>query len=156
MDSFVVKTGVVWDERVKEWCGYPYYNKKNGCPNFNKREGCPMGNRNINEILDLTKESFIVGVTFDLEGHRKKMKNKHPNWSYRQLNNVLYWQGSVVKELYRVVNKFVLMNSGLIAVYKPEAYGVFLTKMLRKAGVPISWKYPLKKVYIVALVGSSI
>jgi len=147
---------VVWNRKVKEWCGLPYYDKKNGCPNFNKRKGCPMDNKNIDEILDVNKKTYIVGVVFNLKEYRDEMKKKHSNWTYRQLNNVIYWQGSIFGKMKREVNKFSLMNPGLKIVYKPEAYGVNLTKMLLNSGVPINWKYPLRKIYIVALLGGKI
>lgn len=153
MKTIIVESRIIWNKKVKEWCGRPYYDKKNGCPNFNRLPDCPMNNRNIDEILKIEEPAYIVGVEFDLEEHRKRMKDAHPDWSFRQLNCVLYWQKSVEKVLKKEINNFLWKHLGMISVYKPEAYGVNLTRMLRNSGVPISWDYPLKKVYIVELIG---
>ena len=71
---------------------------------FNKRPICSPGVKRLYDEFDL-KRSAIIYTEFNLEGHRQRMAEKHPGWTFKQLNNVLYWQGKARKNLRTFVNK---------------------------------------------------
>jgi predicted metal-binding protein len=131
----------VIDKSVRRLCYKPYHNHPKGCPNYGKRETCPPKAVLLPEYFDMNKPILAVWVAFSLEQHREKMKNKHPNWSRRQLDCCLYWQGRVNKRLRRQVeynlgrSPLFEGSNNLIATYCPEAMGVNVTETMKNAGL---------------------
>lgn len=82
------------------------------------------------------------------------MKSKHPNWSQRQIDCCLYWQGSLNKKLREEV--FQLMRRkiafGYQASFCPEAMGVNVTTTMKNIGIELEWP-PKTIVYKVAIIG---
>lgn len=150
---------VVLDPNMRELCQWPYYSHPKGCPNYNKRSSCPPKAPLLDEVLDLSQPVWAVWVKFNLAAHRERMREKHPNWSKRQLDCCLYWQGTLLKELRIQVTNFCTMSllykikEKLEAIYCPEAMGVNVTETLEGVGVTLEWP-PEKIVHKVALVGS--
>jgi len=148
----------VIDKSVRLLCLRPYPGHKKGCPNFGKRDICPPNCPLIDEVFDLSKPVVAVWTSFNLESHRERMKSKHPNWSRRQLDCCLYWQGGVNKNLRRNVEynleRYIFFNGekNLIATYIPEAMGVNVTETMKNVGVILEWP-PEKIVNKVAFVG---
>lgn len=149
----------VLDLSVRELCKRPYTNHPKGCPNYGKKKGCPPQALLLNEVLDLAEPVWAVWVKFDLAAHRERMRGKHPNWSRRQLDCLLYWQGTVLKELRHKVCNFCTMrllykqSKNLDAYYCPEAMGVNVTETMRQIGVELEWP-PKISVRKIALVGT--
>lgn len=146
-----------YHRKIPELCGMPYPLHKRGCPNFNKKEGCPMGAYPIYDLIKTDKSIYLIFVDFDLEAHRRKLKKKYPRWSIRQLSCVLYWQPKLRKQLKKEIDRFFEerknnQDSYLLTTI-PEAHGVNVSVMMREVGFPLTWKYPLKKVYQVAIAG---
>lgn len=148
----------VMDESVRQLCQRPYYNHSKGCPNYGKRDTCPPKAVLLTEYFDMAKPIIAVWVAFDLAQHRAKMKERHPNWSRRQLDCCLYWQGGVNKRLRQEVRynkgRSTLFNrhKELIATYVPEAMGVNVTETMRKVGLILEWP-PENIVRKIAFVG---
>jgi len=149
---------VVLDPDMRKLCVRPYYNHPKGCPNCGKRPGCPPEAPLLPDVLDLSKPVWAVWASFDLAGHRERMRDKHPKWSKRQLDCCLYWQGALLKELRHEVTNFCTMqmpykiSEKLEALYCPEAMGVNVTATMEGAGVTLEWP-PLNTVRKIALVG---
>lgn len=150
---------IILDPEMRKLCQRPYYNHPKGCPNFGKRASCPPQAPLLSKVLDLAKPVWAIWVEFDLAKHRERMRQKHPNWSVRQLECCLYWQGTVEKDLRRKVTNFCTMrllyklDGTLEVLYRPEAMGVNVTETMKSVGIELEWP-PKNTVYKIALVGS--
>ena len=148
----------VIDLSVRQLCYQPYPNHPKGCPNYGKRDTCPPQRPTLSNILDLTKSILAVWVSFNLAAYRVRMLKKHPDWSRRQLDCCLYWQGGVDKQLGKEMRynlaRYPLFDNAkkLISIYVPEATGVNVTETMKNAGVELEWP-PENKVIKVAFIG---
>lgn len=153
IDRYEVTNKLCIDHRAREWCKKPYPNHKKGCPNYGKKPECPPQAPLIEEWLDLEKNHWFIVTTFDLRVHSNKMKEKHPNWSDKQARCVLYWQGSVKKDLRTACDIFTSSHPDeLVYTLLPEAMGVHVLRTARLLGLPIRAR-PRNLVYKIALVG---
>jgi len=78
------------------------------------------------------------------------MREKHPEWSERQLACCLYWQAGARKQLESEIQKFYREHPGLWLVRCPEAMGVDVTGTMRLVGVELEWP-PRERALQVAL-----
>jgi len=147
----IAKVKPVINKKVRGLCKKAYYNHPNGCPNFNKKKTCPPKAKFIEDIIDLSKSVFCVFNRFNLEEHVERLREKHPQWTYRQLSCCLYWQGRARKQLREGVNKF-MKGKRMIVLYTPEACGVDITATMKLIGIELEWP-PKRFTYQVALVG---
>jgi len=144
---------IEFDPRCREWCKLPYVGHPKGCPNFGKTDRCPPTAPLVTESMDLSREHYFVIHEFDLESHRNLMLEKHPGWTVRQANCVLYWQRTQRKLLKEECEKFITQTDPrMVHNFCPEAEGVNIFKILRRKGIKIVAR-PQKTVYMVALVG---
>ena len=103
--SWIIKVQkLVITKKTKEWCALPYpghKGKKPGCPNYYGRcWNCGRSKiRLLTKDIDTKRPIWIVYNEFNLKRHMTKMKRRHPDWSERQLRNVLYWQPRSFKGL---------------------------------------------------------
>jgi hypothetical protein len=81
------------------------------------------------------------------------MREKHPDWSERQLRCCLYWQGTARAALRRKIEAFLAGQPGLLAITCPEACGVDVTATMSSLGIELEWP-PVSVAYRVALVGT--
>jgi len=148
----------VVDESVRQLCRRPYPNHLKGCPNYGKRPTCPPQAPMLSEVFDLTKPVLAVWQPYNLALHREKMREKHPNWSRRQLDCCLYWQGKMNKRLRQEVKynltryRLFENNKNLTETYAPEAMGANVTETMKNADVILEWP-PVNIVIKVAFVG---
>jgi hypothetical protein len=156
-DLFLEEVIVLLDEvylaETWPWCALPYPDHPKGCPNQGcGSASCPPYAPYVEEVIDLTRPVWWVGSAYNLEGHRQRMWDRHPDWSFRQANCLLYWQPSVRKRNKAIIRKFMAQHPGTRA-FSPEGLGVNVTTSLYHAGVDISWKRPLMKVHKGLMVG---
>lgn len=144
---------IIIDYRARDWCKLPYPDHPFGCPNYGVRNTCPPNAPLIENYFDLSQPLWFTIVAFDLSEHILKMKQKHPHWSDRQAKCVLYWQGSVNKEL-RLATTHFAKNNGLAYTLCPEAMGVQVIKTAKLVGIPIKPR-PIDYVFKIALLGKS-
>lgn len=140
---------------ARRWCGLSYPGHPKGCPNYNDstKLHCPPFCDVINMIFDLSKPVYIVFSEFDLEKHVKHMKEKHPNWSDRQLRNVLYWQNRSRKQLrVRVIVAMNLLKT-TASTFVPEANGVNVYATCFLSGLKLEKIKNLKMCHHIALLG---
>lgn len=151
MGFTIVQVNPVIDYSVRGLCVKPYYNHPKGCPNFNKKKGCPPNAELFDKVYDLTKPVYAICNIFDLRSHIERMREKHPDWTDRQLRCCLYWQSKARKELMKHIKEFY-REYGL--EYKvetcPEAMGVNITETLKNVGIILEWP-PETVAYQVAL-----
>ena len=147
-----VKGRVAIDMRAREWCKLSYPNHRHGCPNYGMKKTCPPQAPLVNKHFDLGKRHWLGIVDFDLEAHVERMREKHPDWTDRQLRCVLYWQGAVNKRLRELTVRFHKQNKGTIYTMCPEAMGMHVLKTMRRQGYDIR-KNPTEMVYKVSLIG---
>ncbi len=144
---------LVIDKSVRGLCSRSYPLHPKGCPNFGKRPSCPPQAPFIEDVLDLSKPIFVIWNVFAFRDHIQKMRVAHPDWSQRQLECCLYWQGSARKVLHDEISVLGLLRGGWDHVLVcPEACGVNITETMRSIGEILEWP-PVTKTYQVAIAG---
>lgn len=146
---------VVVDYSVRELCYHPYPNHPKGCPNYGKHGSCPPKCPRIEDWFDISEGFWVVWIIFDFAAHRRNMRRKHPEWSQRQIDCCLYWQGRANKMLREEVAdvKYYLEGRGDWHVsFCPEAMGVNVTATMKNLDVELEWP-PETIVYKVAIIG---
>lgn len=144
---------LVLSNQVGRWCQLPYPGHPKGCPNFGKLSTCPPQAGSIEERFNLSKPLFLVHSEFNLDGHARQMKEKHPGWSDRQCRCVLYWQPKSRKRLKeRVVEAKLLLRTTATTTI-PEALGVNVYATALKSGLKLEKIKSLSICRHVALLG---
>ena len=138
--------------KAREWCKLPYPGHPKGCPEYGQRASCPPAAPLIADLFDLDAPLWLVCIRFDLAAHVLKMQSSHPDWSYRQLKCVLYWQGGVNAVLRQETVKLVSQMPDTIYTLYPEAMGINVIATAQDAGLPIETK-PVSIVYKISLIG---
>jgi predicted metal-binding protein len=142
----------VIDYKVRGLCPMPYPGHKKGCPNFGKYPDCPPKAPFFDRYYDMSKPVYAIVNSFDLRAHTKKMRKAHPEWSDKQVECCLYWQGTARKELKAGIKEFNKLHPDYVVMIRPEAMGVNVTETVKGIGIKLEWP-PKKKVYQVALAG---
>ena len=139
---------------VHSLCLRPYPNHKKGCPNYGKKKGCPPGVPMFDLVYDLSKSIYAIYNGFDFKRHVDRMKEKHPDWTKRQLECCLYWQGTARKQLRELIEEFEKLSpKGMFSITAvPEAMGINVTKTMRNAGIVLEWP-PVNVAYQAVLAG---
>ena len=153
MQEFFKPTSLVIDKSVRGLCLKPYPGHPKGCPNFNKKDGCPPQAKMIGDIIDLDKPTYVIYNQYDFGKHLAKMRANNPNWSQRQLECCLYWQGSARKQLKEKIAKVKSKYPQLEINMCPEACGVNITETMRSLGIELEW-FPKNYAYQVAVAGT--
>jgi|GEM_PF-688123 len=144
---------LVIDHKVRGLCCKPYPNHPKGCPNFGKREQCPPQALYVEDILDTTKDMYVIYNKFNFKEHTDKMRNNHPNWSERQITCCLYWQDTARKILKQNIKDFLKEHrKDYIILSCPEACGVDVTETMKNIGETLEWP-PVNWTYQIALAG---
>ena len=146
---------IVIDQSMRGLCRKPYPGHPKGCPNYNKRHDCPPKVPLIGKVFDLDEPVYAIWNKFDFVSHTSKMRELHPEWSDRQVECCLYWQGTARKQLKSEVELFNLENPGYIVLTTPEACGVNITETMKNIGILLEWP-PKMVTYQVALAGKSV
>jgi predicted metal-binding protein len=145
---------LIFDEAIRNLCFKPYPNHKKGCSNYGKKETCPPKVPLIQNVIDLSKPVYAIWTIFAFDLHVMAMKFLHPNWSQRQLECCLYWQGTARKKLKEEIFNFEFDPA--VISYKvitcPEAMGVNITETMKSIGEILEWP-PVTKTYQVAIAG---
>jgi len=142
----------VIDVGVRCLCRRPYYKHPKGCPNFGKRDTCPPKCPELKDVFNLDKSIYVIWNVFNFKKHCDRMREKHPNWSKRQIECCLYWQGTARKNLREEIARFKWEHALLKIVMCPEAMGVNITKTMESIDQVLEWP-PVWKTYQVALAG---
>jgi hypothetical protein len=135
-------TPVLLDCPPGDLCQRAYQGHKRGCPNYRKRPTCPpLAERWTPDSIALY-EWYVVWVAFEFGAHVERMRVAHPDWSQRQLECCLYWQGTARKRLRDAVEGF--LSEGNIAqvgavYYTPEAHGCNVSTTMAHLGVKLHW-----------------
>ena len=145
----------VVDPSVRELCPRPYPGHRKGCPNYGQRSSCPPKARLIGDVLNLDATVYCAWNVFPLGRHVARMREKHPDWSERQLECCLYWQGTARKHLNERIVRFLdEQNDRLVVLRCPEACGVNVTATMALLGVVLEWS-PKRLAVQVALIGQA-
>jgi hypothetical protein len=107
----------------------------------------------LHKVLDLERPVYAVWNIFDLKSHVDKRRSKHPNYSWRQLVNCLYWQGTARKALrHKIKDALDIIDEPMMVLMCPEACGVNVTATMKSLGHNLEWP-PKTVTYQVALIG---
>ena len=151
LDKFCRQIPLKHNHKIGDLCTRPYTAHKHGCPNYGKLSDCPPKAPYVTDIIDTTREVYTIGMKFDLGEHVTHLKANHPDWSFRQLHNCLYYQRGARNVLFKYVEGCLDMT-GRIMLKKPEANGINVMAMLRKVG--IRSEFPVDSyVWFVVIVG---
>jgi hypothetical protein len=91
----------------------------------------------------------VIWNKFPFGEHVARMRERHPDWSERQLACCLYWQGTARKQLEAEIEKFRRVRC--TSVFRiPEAHGVNVTATMERVGVYLEWP-PKRWAYQVAI-----
>jgi hypothetical protein len=127
---------------IQEICPKAFYNHPHGCPNYGMREECPPRASLIDEVLDLERELYVIYTLFEVGRFAEHIRERHPDWSNRQIYNPWYWQ-PVARKLHRRDVAQAVDELGLEKVTdSPEGHGVNVSFLMRNAGITLSWKWP--------------
>ena len=152
---YIKQVEIIIDNSMRGLCKKAYPGHKKGCPNFNKRQDCPPKVPLLHKVLDLNHPVFAIWNVYDFKNHTSKMKTKHPEWSKRQVECCLYWQGSARKQLKFKIQSFLESYPGYIILTTPEACGVNITKTMKNIGINLEWP-PKTVTYQIALAGKPV
>ena len=136
----IIEIKPVIDHSVRGLCWKPYTNHPKGCPNAGKCDRCPPKVPFFEDVYDLTKPIYAVVNEFDLGEHVERMKIKQPNWTYRQLSCVLYWQPKARKALKEKVKEALNTHKEYSVTYCPEGMGINVTQTMKNVGVILEWE----------------
>lgn len=142
------------DMDARKWCLLSYPGHPNGCPNYGKSEYCPPKVPIITKAFNLAKPHWFIAIEFNLETHAQFMKAKHPQWSDKQCRCLLYWQGTVKKELRILAQSFIQQEKEYSYSLIPEAMGVNVFTTANKHGLKLQ-RNPKSLVYKIAFLGVS-
>ncbi len=143
---------IPFGRKFQSLCRHPYRRHPQGCPNFNKKSGCPPAQPLINEVLDFSRNIYLIYTEFDLRAHTERMKALHLNWSEYQIYCVLYWQPTARKILRQEEEKARQKYQLNFICKSPEANGVNVTELMKGVGIVLEW--PPKKISrLVSLAG---
>ena len=151
----------VIDNSVRGLCVQPYQGHKKGCPNFGDKPRCPPQALLLHEVLDLSKPVYLIANRYAFGEHVERMRGLHPEWSQRQLECCLYWQGTARKQLKEELERFkdtrewIADARSLTILTTPEACGVDVTATMKSVGIDLEWP-PVNYAYQVALAGKPI
>jgi hypothetical protein len=143
----------VYDKSVRGLCCRVYEGHPKGCPNFNHAARCPPKAPMLPEVFDMAGPFFAIYSRFPLGEHVESMRQAHPNWSYRQLSCVLYWQGTARARLKAEIAAFKAAHPRpWLIETTPEAFGCNVTETMKAVGIELPW--PAREfAYHVALAG---
>lgn len=127
------------DYHVRTLCIAPYPGHKHGCPNYSKKDGCPPKAPKFDEVFNMGGPFYAIIYQFNLKKHVLEMRLKHPDWSLRQLRNLLYWQPKANKQLLLIIRDFHRGYRGFHITACPEALGLNVTLTLKNAGFDLEW-----------------
>jgi hypothetical protein len=144
----------VFDKSVRGLCARAYEGHSKGCPNFGCKERCPPKAPLLDEVFDMNGPFFAIYSVFALGQHVDVMRAVHPDWSYRRLSCVLYWQGTARKKLRAEIEAFRKAHATLkwLIETTPEAFGCDVFETMRLVGIELPWP-PREFAYHVALAG---
>ena len=145
----------VIDFSVRGLCCKPYHNHRKGCPNWDKKKGCPPKLLTIDRILDLEKPTYIIYNRYNFLEHTNKMRKLHPDWTDRQVECCLYWQGTARKQLRAEIKRFLVEHRDYYVESCPEGAGVNITETMKQVEVELEWP-PKRYSYQVVLAGQDI
>ena len=148
-----VKVKPVIDTAIRGLCYQSYPLHAKGCPNFGRRPDCPPKAPVIYNVLDLSKDVYAIYNVYPFGQHISKMRQKHPEWSERQVRCCLYWQGTARKQLRQEVAECLKEHPDLYVVKCPEAQGVNLTKTMKNVDIVLEWP-PETVAYQIMLAGN--
>jgi len=134
---FKVKKLILFKSSWAHYCKLSYPNHPKGCPMFNTRLTCPPQAPHVSKVLDMSQEMWIAYSLFDLKSHKEKMKQLHPQWTERQCQNVLYWQGTSRKQARQIAAALQAALSLDIAIECPEGMGVNVYATMAIHKVPL-------------------
>lgn len=149
---------IVIDQSMRGLCRKAYPGHPKGCPNYHKRHDCPPVVPLIGKVFDLNNPVFAIWNIYDFKAHTDKMRLLHTNipdkkdWSLRQIECCLYWQGTARKQLKYEVENFTRKEGEHLILTTPEACGVNITETMKNIGVILEWP-PKTVTYQVALAG---
>ena len=147
-----VQVQPVINHSVRGLCVTQYPGHAKGCPNYGKKDGCPPKAGLFDHVFDLGQPIYAIYNRFPIGAHMAKMREKHPEWTDRQLRCCLYWQAGARKELKKHIIAFGHNNPDYHVTACPEAMGVDVTATMERSAIILEWP-PQVFAYQIAFAG---
>lgn len=159
----IEKETIIHYPEVRDLCYREYSGHKNGCPNRSKCDFLNVPSFDIIAEYGSFDYFYLIYAEFDFKKYLEIMKEIHPQWTERQLRNVLYWQSSIKRMLSNFINNLDLASwdyvlgcgSGLkiknqkrVGSMENSYINVFSTCKLNGIKLEI---HPRNKIYLVCL-----
>jgi len=153
-DPYFLQVEPVIDNKMRKICSRAYPNHPKGCPNFGKKPGCPPTLPRIDKLISMGNpmQKYVIFNRFHFKGHCDYMRARHPEWSQRQVECCLYWQGKARKMLREKISAFLWKHPHYDIVTCPEGAGVNLTETMKKVGIILEWP-PVHYTYQIVIAG---
>jgi predicted metal-binding protein len=151
---------ITYEPRIQALCHTPFYGHPRGCPNFGRKKNCPPNQLLINQVIDLSREAYVIYTKFNVGEFAERMRVIHPEWKDqpRQWYNMRRWQPKARKEHRYELGSFSATHPDSIFNTAPEAHGVNISALMLEIGIKLKWGWPPKhnennKVYLISLGG---
>ncbi len=158
MITKIKSESIEFEKKIQNLCRLPYYHHPKGCPNFGKKDGCPPNQLLIDKILDFDKELYLIYTEFNVREFAERIKQMYPEWNERQCHNPRYWQPKARKIQREEENKAKETLNLTKIINSPEAHGVNVSELMKKAGIILEWIWPPENssIYLVSMGGYSL
>ena len=95
----IKKDTIIHYSEIGDLCHRPYPDHPEGCPNIYKCKDLEIPK--FEDILMHGEHNhyYLIYANFDIHTYESERKKIYPNWSRKQLRNLLHWQNSVKKML---------------------------------------------------------
>lgn len=163
---------IVFTKKTKLWCQLPY-NNHSCCMNYNKNKSCPPHSPYLEELKNYFNYFYLVYLKFNFKAYKLIRKKEHPNWSKKQLENLLWWQRPVTNILRDKIidiflnnkNKLIYflcsgssisyknMNTYQDKIYSMESVGIYVFETLKNNDIDFELK-PKNTITFVSLLCS--
>ena len=151
-EMWFARVNPVIDYAMQGLCSKPYPNHPKGCPNFGKKATCPPQIGKFEDLYHIKKPIYVIWNIFDFGSHVEKLRERHPQWTQRQLECCLYWQPRARKALKVRIGQFKRVYPEMTVSTIPEAMGINVTATMADIGEMLEWP-PKTKTYQVAIAG---
>jgi hypothetical protein len=156
-DKIIDPASLIFTEKVREYCNYPYPGHPNGCPAKCSARLIPA--RFCEEWVKNKHDLFILSwAELDFKAYKKRRRRANEHLSDNQVKCVLYWQGAVKKILkdhvFSTYPDHDVFGTGAgfgTSMQSMEAHGILVYAALVKNKIKFE-KKPKNKVILVALV----
>jgi hypothetical protein len=97
---------------------------------------------------------YLIMRSFSINKIARKIQKEHPGLCYEEARDMQYWKSIFKDFLANDISTFQKKHPDYLVLERPQVYGLDVTKTVKKGiGILLDWKYPLDKIWRIALAG---